>query len=182
MKKIIILGGGTAGTMLANHLVKELECEGELQITIIDHTEVHYYQPGFLFIPFGIYSKGMVHKPRRDYLPNEVEFLLSKVEVIDPENNHVVLEDGRKMKYDFLVIATGSRIVPEENEGLMGKGWKKNIFDFYTPEGAVDLRKFLRGWEGGKMVLNVAEMPIKCPVAPLEFIFLADTGGLQHRE
>jgi sulfide:quinone oxidoreductase len=174
MKKIVILGGGTAGTMMANHLVKELECEENLRITLVDHTEVHYYQPGFLFIPFGIYTKNMVHKPRRDYIPNQVDFLLSEVEVVDPDNDCIVLGDGRKFKYDFLIIATGCRIVPEENEGLLGKGWKKNIFDFYTPDGASDLRTFLRGWEGGKMVVNVAEMPIKCPVAPLEFIFLAD--------
>lgn len=185
MKKIVILGGGTAGTMMANHLVKELECEGNLKIILVDHTEVHYYQPGFLFIPFGIYTQDMVHKPRRDYIPNEVEFLLSSVDVIDPDNDTLVLGDGRKLKYDYLIIATGCRIVPDENEGLMGKGWKKNIFDFYTPEGSVDLRAFIRNWEGGKMVVNVAEMPIKCPVAPLEFIFLADwyftTQGIRNK-
>lgn len=185
MKKLVILGGGTAGTMMANHLVKELECDTDVQITVVDHTEVHYYQPGFLFIPFGIYTKNMVHKPRRDYLPSEVEFLLSKVEVVDPENNCLVLSDGRKLNYDFLIISTGSRIVPEENEGLKGKGWKKNIFDFYTPEGTSDLRAYIRDWDGGKLVLNVAEMPIKCPVAPLEFIFLADwyftTHGIRNK-
>ncbi len=185
MKKLVILGGGTAGTMMANHLVRELECDDDVQITLVDHTEVHYYQPGFLFIPFGIYTKDMVHKPRRDYLPPEVEFILSNVEVIDPENNCLVLGDGRKLKYDFLIISTGCRIVPEENEGLTGKGWKKNIFDFYTPTGTSDLRAFIREWDGGKLVLNVAEMPIKCPVAPLEFIFLADwyftTQGIRNK-
>ena len=173
MKKIVILGGGSAGTMLANKLAKTVQHD-ELSITIVDHTEEHYYQPGFLFIPFGIYSKQMVVKPRRDYIPQSVDFMFAKAVKIEPDNKVVIMADNSKLAYDILVIATGSRIAPEEIEGLTGKGWKKNIFDFYTPEGAVQLANFLKYWKGGKLVLNIAEMPIKCPVAPLEFIFLAD--------
>ncbi len=173
MKKIVIVGAGAAGTMLANKLAKTHLID-ECSITIIDPHEIHYYQPGFLFIPFGIYTEKMVTKPRRDYIPNSVQYLQSKVELIEADNNLVVLSDNSKIKYDYLVIATGTRIAPEEVEGLTGPGWKKNVFDFYTIEGAVALSKFLRYWKGGKMVLNIAEMPIKCPVAPLEFIFLAD--------
>ncbi|MEN8153805.1 MAG: FAD/NAD(P)-binding oxidoreductase [Acidobacteriota bacterium] len=173
MKKILILGGGSAGTMIVNKMVKMIP-EDEVSITIIDHSDIHYYQPGFLFIPFGIYSKSMVYKPRRDYFPNNVTFIQSRIELIEVEKNRVILENRQTVNYDFLVIATGSRIAPEEVEGLTGPGWKKNIFDFYTPEGAVDLAHFLRYWKGGKMVVNIAEMPIKCPVAPLEFVFLAD--------
>jgi sulfide:quinone oxidoreductase len=74
-----------------------------------------------------------------------------------------------------LVIATGSHIQPKETEGLLdGGGWRKNIFDFYTPDGAEELANFLKDWDKGRMVVNIAEMPIKCPVAPLEFVFLAD--------
>ncbi len=173
MKKIVILGAGSAGTMIANKLFREI-AENEITVTIIDHSNLHYYQPGFLFIPFGIYTKNMVYKPRRDYLPNNVLFIQEKVNLIEPDNNRVILSNNQKVNYDFLIIATGSKIAPEEVEGLTGSGWKKNIFDFYTPEGAVDLAHFLRYWKGGKLVLNVAEMPIKCPVAPLEFVFLAD--------
>lgn len=173
MKKIVIVGAGSAGTMLANKLAKTHLID-ECSITIIDPHETHYYQPGFLFIPFGIYTKKMVEKPRRDYIPNSVQYIQSKVEIIEPDNNQVILMDQTKIKYDFLVIATGTKIAPDEVEGLTGPGWGKNIFDFYTIDGAVNLSKFLRYWKGGKMVLNIAEMPIKCPVAPLEFIFLAD--------
>jgi len=173
MKKIVILGAGSAGTMIANKLFREI-AENEITVTIIDHSNLHYYQPGFLFIPFGIYTKNMVYKPRRDYLPNNVLFIQEKVNLIEPDNNRVILSNNQKVNYDFLIIATGSKIAPEEVEGLTGSGWKKNIFDFYSPEGAVDLAHFLRYWKGGKLVLNVAEMPIKCPVAPLEFVFLAD--------
>lgn len=175
MKKLVIIGGGAAGTMMANHLSKKVP-EGDLKITIIDNSNVHYYQPGFLFIPFGIYSENMVYKPRRDYIPGNVNFILAKVDRVDPEKDQVILADGEKINYDILVMATGCRIAPEEIEGMTGpeSKYNENIFDFYTPEGASNLARFLKYWKGGKMVLNIAEMPIKCPVAPLEFLFLAD--------
>lgn len=174
MKRIVILGAGTAGTMVANRLAHVLD-RGEWKITIVDQDETHYYQPGFLFIPFEVYSKHDVIKPKRDYLPAGVEVIISRIEAIEAESNRVRLErDGRTLPYDFLIIATGSRIVPEETPGLVEHGWRRNVFDFYTLDGAVALQKHLRTWQGGRLVLNVAEMPIKCPVAPLEFLFLAD--------
>ncbi|MBI3959530.1 MAG: NAD(P)/FAD-dependent oxidoreductase [Chloroflexi bacterium] len=174
MKRLLILGAGTAGTMVANRLANELDRD-EWQITIVDQEETHYYQPGFLFIPFGIYDKKDVIKPRRDFLPSQVQMILSPIELIEPEKNQVVLaKDGRILAYDYLIVATGSHVVPAETPGLLGVEWRKSIFDFYTIDGALALQKFLRTWEGGRLVLNIAEMPIKCPVAPLEFLFLAD--------
>ena len=173
MKKLVILGGGTAGTMMVNKLAPVLDST-EWQITVVDEYETHYYQPGFLFIPFGIYTKEDVIKPKRDFYPSGVEVIMSKIEIIKPDNNQVKLENGKVLGYDFLIIATGSKIHPEETEGMTNGGWFKNIFDFYTIEGAVALTNFLKYWEGGKMVVNITEMPIKCPVAPLEFVFLAD--------
>ena len=161
MQRILILGAGTAGTMVANRLVKELD-RSEWKITIVDQNETHYYQPGFLFIPFGIYTLNDVTKPKRDYLPPEVEVIISPIELIEPEQKRVRIEKGgRYLMYDYLIVATGSRIVPEEIEGLLGEEWRKSIFDFYTPDGAVALHKFLRTWQGGKLVLSIAEMPIK---------------------
>ncbi|MBW7881046.1 MAG: NAD(P)/FAD-dependent oxidoreductase [Caldilineaceae bacterium] len=174
MKRLVILGAGTAGTMVANRLVHALDM-AEWQITIVDQDEIHYYQPGFLFIPFGTYGKADVMRPKRDYLPREVEVIISEIELIEPENNQVRLaKDNRTLTYDYLIVATGSHIEPEETPGLLEHEWRKSIFDFYTPDGAVALHHFLRTWTGGRLVLNVAEMPIKCPVAPLEFLFLAD--------
>ena len=173
MKRLLILGGGTAGTMVANRLVHELE--EDWKITVVDADETHYYQPGFLFIPFGIYDRQDVIKPKRDYLPSGVEVIISPIEMIEPDQNRVRITKGdRWLSYDYLIIATGSRIVPDETPGLTEHEWHKSIYDFYTVDGATALRRFLRTWEGGRLVLNVAEMPIKCPVAPLEFLFLAD--------
>lgn len=173
MKKLLVLGAGTAGTMMVNKLRPILD-KTEWEITIVDQHETHYYQPGFLFIPFGIYTREDVVKPRRDYIPAGVEVILSPIEVILPEENKVKLSNGKVLSYDYLIVATGSEIHPEETEGLKEDGWRQNIFDFYTPDGAIALANFLKYWKGGKMVLNIVEMPIKCPVAPLEFVFLAD--------
>jgi sulfide:quinone oxidoreductase len=174
MKTFLILGAGTAGTMVANKMAHALDPD-EWKIIIVDQEETHFYQPGFLFIPFGIYNPSDVVKPKRNFLPPTIEFVLSEIKVIDPEKNRVELvRENRPIRYDYLVIATGSHIVPSETEGLQDNGWHENVFDFYTIEGASSLSKFLKFWKGGRLVLNVAEMPIKCPVAPMEFLFLAD--------
>lgn len=158
---------------MVNKLRKVLD-RSEWEITIIDRGKEHYYQPGFLFIPFGIYNKQDVIKPRADFIPPGVNMIYKGIDRIEADKNRVVLEGGSVMPYDYLIIATGTRTVPEETPGLKGKLWYKSIFDFYNIEGAVALREFFRTWEGGKMVMAICDMPIKCPVAPLEFVFLAD--------
>ena len=173
MKKILILGGGTGGTIMANKLRKVLERD-EWEITLVDKHKDHYYQPGFLFIPFGIYNKYDVIKPKSDFFPAGINVIYASIDRIDGDNNKVILEDGKVLNYDFLIIATGTQTRPDETPGLNEELWYKSIFDFYTIEGAVALRKFFKSWEGGRLVLNIAEIPFKCPVAPLEFVFLAD--------
>ena len=173
MKNLLILGAGTGGTMMANHLRPKLY-SNEWNITIVDQYKTHYYQPGFLFLPFDTYTEDQVKKVGKGFIPRNVNYIQKKIEKIIPEKNKVKLED-ETLKYDILIIATGSKIAPEETEGLIGPLWKKDIFDFYTYEGSLALRNKLRDWEGGKLVIHITEMPIKCPVAPLEFAFLADS-------
>lgn len=174
MKKLLILGAGTAGTIVANKL-NHLLGHDDWQITIVDQHETHYYQPGFLFIPFGIYGEQDVVKPRRDFIPPGVEMIVSEIEIIEPEQNRVkITRDNRYLYYDYLVIATGTHPVPEETPGLTESEWRESIHDFYTYDGAIALAKKLRTWQGGRMALSIMEIPYKCPVAPLEFIFLAD--------
>ncbi|MBT3391144.1 MAG: NAD(P)/FAD-dependent oxidoreductase [Chloroflexi bacterium] len=174
MKTFLILGAGTGGTMVANKMAHELD-PSEWRIIIVDKYETHYYQPGFLFIPFGIYSPSDVVKPKRDFIPHNVEFILSDIEIIEPDQNRVKLtKENRVINYDYLVVSTGTQTHPEETEGMIEDGWYEDKFDFYTIEGATALSRFLKFWKGGRMVLNITEMPIKCPVAPLEFLFLAD--------
>ncbi|MBV1923580.1 MAG: NAD(P)/FAD-dependent oxidoreductase [Flavobacteriaceae bacterium] len=173
MKNLVILGSGTAGTMMANHLRPKLN-KGEWNISIVDQYKTHYYQPGFLFLPFDTYTEEQVKKVGKKFIPKGVNYIQKKIEKILPEENKVELED-ETLEYDILVVATGSKIAPDETEGLLGPLWKKDIFDFYTFEGALALRNKLREWEGGKLVVHITELPIKCPVAPLEFAFLADS-------
>jgi sulfide:quinone oxidoreductase len=174
MKTLLILGAGTAGTMVANKMAENLDAN-EWKIIIVDRDENHYYQPGFLFIPFGIYSPSDVIKPKRNFLPPQVQVIFSDIEVIEPDQNRVRLSKADQViHYDYLVIATGTHTVPEETSGMLDGGWRKNVFDFYSVDGAAALSRFLKFWKGGRMLVNVVEMPIKCPVAPLEFLFLAD--------
>ena len=172
MKNLVILGAGSAGTMMMNHLHTKLL--KEWKITVVDKDPAHYYQPGFLFLPFDTYTEEQVKKPKKDFVPKGINYLQSAIDRIDADGKEVLLENGDKLNYDLLIVATGSHIAPQETEGMLGSGWGKDVFDFYTFEGSRNLRDKLRTWEGGKMVVHITEMPIKCPVAPLEFSFLAD--------
>ncbi len=174
MKQLLILGAGTAGTMMANHLNHELN-KKEWNITIVDERMKHYYQPGYLFLPFDIYTPKDIVKYIEEFIPKGVHLIKSKIEKINPNENNVQLSNGQQLPYDILIVATGANIAPEEIEGMKGEEWQKSVFDFYTFEGSLALRNKLRTWEGGKLVVHITEMPIKCPVAPLEFAFLADS-------
>jgi sulfide:quinone oxidoreductase len=174
MKNLLILGGGTAGTMAANKLRRKLD-KADWQITVVDQDDKHDYQPGYLFIPFGIYRPDEVTKSRRKYLHEDIPLLYGDVDVVDAEARTVALSDGRVLPYDQLIIATGVTPRPDQTPGLDDPDeWRTSIFDFYTHEGTTALARKLETWQGGRLVINIVEMPIKCPVAPLEFAFLAD--------
>jgi sulfide:quinone oxidoreductase len=174
MKKILILGSGAGGTIVANKLRRELS-DKEWKITIIDNDEMHHYQPGWLFIPFGIYTAQDCMKPKRNFIPPGVEFVLDEVVGVDVDNRTVEAKNG-KYTYDYLVIGTGCRIAPEEVEGL--EDWKpdpaSNVQTFFTLESAVALHKKMKYIKKGRIIFNIAEMPHKCPVVPMEFIFMLD--------
>ena len=113
MNRLLILGAGTAGTMMAAKMRRALPPQ-EWNITVVDQDDDHIYQPGLLFVPFGMYDESDVVRPRSRYVPDGVDLILSGIEVIEPAENRVRLRDGSRIDYDFLVIATGSRIAPEE--------------------------------------------------------------------
>jgi sulfide:quinone oxidoreductase len=172
MKRLVILGAGTGGTVMANLLHKRL-APAEWAITVVDRDNEHYYQPGFLFVPFGFYKREDIVKPRSKFLPRGVEFIVSEVDRINPAANEVVFQDRSTLGYDYLIVATGADIVPSETPGMLD-GWRDTIFDFYTPDGAEALAGKLKSLPGGRIVIHVNETPIKCPVAPLEFAFFCD--------
>jgi len=160
--------------MAANKLRKKL-APTEWEITVIDADDNHHYQPGFLFIPFGTYKPNQVTKSRRKNLNKDVPLVYGEIDKVVPEENHVLLTDGRRFDYDVLIIASGVTPRPDQTDGMQGEEWRKSVFDFYTYDGAVALAKALEKFQGGTLAINIVEMPIKCPVAPLEFAFLADS-------
>lgn len=173
MKRLLILGAGTAGTMMANKIHRVLD-RNDWEITIVDEFKTHYYQPGFLFIPFGIYNQQDVIKPKSDFFPPGVNVIYNEIDRVVPEENKVMLTGGKVLAYDILIIATGAHTAPEETPGLKDKLWYKEIFDFYTVEGSVALSKYLKSWQGGRLVMCITDLPFKCPVAPIEFVCLAE--------
>ena len=173
MKRLLVLGAGTAGTMAVNRLRRRLP-RHEWAITVVDQSDTHYYQPGFLFIPFGKYRPGEVTRPRRRFIPHGVDLITGEIDRVIAEDATVRLVDGTELPYDYLVIATGTTPRPAETPGMSGPEWGRSIHEFYTYPGAVALRERLKTWPGGRLVVQTVEMPIKCPVAPLEFTFLAD--------
>lgn len=175
MRKLVILGAGTAGTMVANHLSKHLK-KSDWQITIIDKDDDHLYQPGLLLLPFGVYKKDQLIKPRKRQVNERVNFIFSEIEKIEADNNKVILKNSEEIEYDYLIVATGTTPRPDQTPGLDDPAiWYRSAFDFYTLEGSVALQKALENFPGGKMVVHITELPLKCPVAPLEFAFLADS-------
>ena len=174
MRSLVVLGGGTAGTMVVNTM-RPLLPDDEWSITVVEPNQQHHYQPGFLFIPFGVYEPTEIRRPQSSVMRSGVDWVIGEVDRVIPEANTVLLQDGSKLDYDQLVIATGTTPRPDQTPGMDGSEWHRSIFDFYTLEGAIALREALASWDGGRLVVHITEMPIKCPVAPLEFVFLADS-------
>ena len=172
-KKIVILGGGTGGTLMANRLRKTYD-QGEIELAVVDRDDRHLYQPGLLFVPFGLAQVDEIVRPRHRQLHKGIAFHESDIDYVALDDDRVHLADGTVLPYDVLIVATGARLAPEETDGLTGPGWLEKVFTFYTPDGADGLAGALARFEGGKLVVNIVDMPIKCPVAPIEFAFLAD--------
>ena len=173
MKRIVILGGGTGGTLVANRLRRAYRPDAA-EIVVVDRDDKHVYQPGLLFVPFGLADTAKLTRPRWRQLRSGITFCQAGIDHVDTEHDAVHVTNGTVIDYDVLIVATGAHLLPEETDGLTGPGWQQNVFTFYTPEGAAALRAALDRFIAGRLVVNIVDMPIKCPVAPLEFCFLAD--------
>lgn len=179
MRKLVVLGSGTAGTMIVNKLRPKLD-RHDWSITVVDRDDEHHYQPAYLFLPFGGYTRDQVIRSRHTFLPDGVDFVIGSVDKVEPADNVVLLEDGRRIPYDELVIASGTTPRPDQTPGMLDQEWRRSIFDFYTLEGAEALAEALKRFDSGRLVVHISEMPIKCPVAPLEFTFLAEAWLREH--
>jgi sulfide:quinone oxidoreductase len=172
MQRIVILGGGVGGTLTANLLVRKLKKEiarGEAEVTIVDASGVHVYQPGFMYIAMGGERAEGLERPEASLLDKEVNLVIGKVVRVDEAASAVELEDGSRLHFDQLVLATGSRIAPEEIEHF-----ETEAHHFYSATAAARLREALDRFTGGSIVVAIAGMPYKCPPAPLEVSFLIE--------
>lgn len=168
MKRILILGGGIGGTLVANLIARKLKKE-EAEITLISASQRHIYQPVWLYIPFSMDDIRSASKPLRKLLNKRIKLVLGNIKQLDAEVKKVTLDDGQQIDYDFLVVATGSHPSPEDVPGF-----KEGAHYFYTEDSASRLRVALEEFRGGKIVVGVGGIPHKCPVAPLEFTFLVE--------
>jgi sulfide:quinone oxidoreductase len=164
--EVIILGGGVGGTIVANLVAKK--SSGRAHVTVVDTTGIHVYQPGFLYVAVGKEQPSALQRPESQLLRQDVSLVVERATQVDPVARKVLLESGRTLPYDQLLLATGSRTVMDEVPGA------RDAHDFYTMDGAVRLFEALKVFEGGTIVIGVAGIPYKCPPAPVEFVFLLD--------
>jgi len=167
--KVLIIGGGMGGTILANNLARRLPEElrsGSVKITMLSASERHMYQPGLLYVAVGRMSPDELYRDQKSLLEPGIDFHVDPVEKFNLDNNQVTTKSGKQYDYDVIVIATGSRMYPESIPGLA-----ENAEFFYTEETALKMFKQLREFEGGKVVITVG-VPHKCPMAPLEITFM----------
>jgi sulfide:quinone oxidoreductase len=173
-KKILVLGGGSAGVMFANRMRKAVG-QDVAEITVIEKSDKHIYQPAFTLLVFDLDKPDNLVRPTKDLFYDGINLITDEATKIDPNNNKVSTAKHGDIAYDYLVIATGARLAPEETEGLK-ESYEKgtNVHTFYKMDGALKLRDALKSMDGGTILSNVCEMPIKCPAAPMKFILMAE--------
>jgi sulfide:quinone oxidoreductase len=173
MERILVLGGGVGGTLAANLLARKLKRRidaGDVALTLVDEGGEHVYQPGFMYIAMGGERADRLHRPERSLLDRRIQLVIARATRIDPATRRVELESGDPLAYDYLLIATGSRIVPEEIPHFA-----EEAHHFYGADAAERLRAALDAFDGGRIVVGIAGMPYKCPPAPLEVTFLVES-------
>ena len=173
MQNVLVLGGGVGGTLVANLISRKIKKQidaGDARVTVVDATGEHVYQPGFMYIAMGNQDPKSLRKPERRLLDDRVELVVAEVLHIDEEARKVSLAGDRTLDYDYLILATGSRILPEAIEHF-----EQEAHHFYSEEAALRLRHALDAFSGGKVVVGIAGMPYKCPPAPLEVALLIES-------
>ena len=169
---IVIVGGGTGGTVLANRLADKLDSEldsGDVRVTMVTDSRDHVYKPIWLYVPFGKKTPDDARRPVRELVDRDVDIVYDRVTGVDTDAKRLSLADGVAMDYDYLTLSMGVELVPDEVPGLQEGG-----HHFYGEDGAVELRDALADFTEGHLVLSVVGTPHMCPAAPLEFVFMAD--------
>jgi len=172
--EVVVLGGGVGGTLVANLLDKSLG--NDIHVTVVDPTGMHDYQPGYLYVALGQAKGHWLSREERSLLRSGVDLAIEEAIRIHPDAGTVQLDRGGNLPWDYLVIATGARLVPDQVPGL-----SEGSFEFYSLAGAERLAQELRAFRGGRIKVGIAGIPYKCPPAPVEFTFMVD-GYLRDRD
>jgi len=170
--QVVVVGGGVGGTLTANLLSRDLG--REVRVTVVDPTGMHAYQPGFLYVALGQASGRWLSRDERELLRGDVDLVVDAAESIDRSAGAVRLESGASLPYDYLVLAPGARLVPEQVPGMSNGDGGPGAHHFYSLDGALRLREAIRRFRGGRVLVGIAGIPYKCPPAPIEFVLLLE--------
>jgi len=173
--KLLILGAGATGSIVANKVSRELRRDiagDKYEITVLDKEEVNRNPAGYTFIPFHLLAPEDMTRPMSMVLSPRVKTSFGvggEVTNVDLANRKVKVKDGKLYEYDYLLIGTGARLAPDVVPGL-----SEDYNTFYSIEGSIVMRDILSKFDKGHIVVTTPEMPIACPGAPSKFTILLD--------
>ena len=170
---IVVVGGGSGGTLSANLLARQLKAEiktGEVRVHLVLGSEQHIFQPGYLHVAFAGQDPKEIIRDERSLVNESVQLVEEPAERIDLKSQAVILASGKTLHYDYLVIATGSVPNPNAIPGL-----SEAALNFHTsPEESRRIWDVIQRYDGGHVVVGIAGVPHKCPPSPNEATFLID--------
>lgn len=167
---VVIVGAGAAGIAVASSLKAR---KADLQIALIDPAEVHYYQPGWTLVGAGVFGSSETARTMTSLIPDGVEWIKAAVVAFEPERKAVVLEGGRVISYDRLVVAPGLKLDWEGVEGLAETLGRHGVTSNYRADLAPYTWRLVRGLRAGRAVFTQPPMPIKCAGAPQKAMYLS---------
>lgn len=167
--QVVIIGGGTAGTTVAASLLRQ---RPSLDVAIIEPSERHYYQPAFTLVGGGTYDMADTYRLQTETLPERATWIRAAVTSVSPDDSNLVLDDGRTLGYQYLVVAPGMKLDWDRVEGLRETLGRNGVCSNYSPETAPYTWQCVQQFGGGNAVFTQSPSPIKCAGAPQKIAYL----------
>ncbi|MGD9665114.1 MAG: TIGR01244 family sulfur transferase, partial [Novosphingobium sp.] len=167
---IVIVGGGAGGISTAASLLARRK---GLDIAIVEPSDTHFYQPGWTLVGGGVFSQSQTTRPMAHVMPKGVRWIRASVQGYDPANNAVLLDDGQRLEYDWLVVSCGNRLVWEDIEGLEATLGQHGVTSNYRYDLAPYTWQLVSQLDKGRALFTQPPMPIKCAGAPQKAMYLA---------
>ncbi|OAE13610.1 pyridine nucleotide-disulfide oxidoreductase [Pseudomonas simiae] len=167
---IVVIGGGSAGIGLLASLLKR---DPHLNITLIEPSEFHCYQPAWTLVGGGAYDLKKTRRPLADVLPNGVTWVQAAVTELLPDEHTLVLDSGQRVTWNNLIVCPGLRLAWEKVEGLADTLGQNGVTSNYSYQHAAYTWQLVRQLKGGKAIFTQPAMPIKCAGAPQKAMYLS---------